>query len=1039
MMMDNTLFLQHLRNLSLEEGRAYIQEHVLELTDHDAIGNLLADEALAKLYDPFVSLKLAELLIFFGEVTHHHSSHALGLKAKGDVLVQISHYQAAIECLDAAGEEFLCLGDEGNWARTRISWMIATASLSRLEEALQHAARARDVFLRLGESYWVCVIDHNIAWVYMYVGRYRDALELFERLSALLPTFTDQSETAINRSIAIAEEGQAQILSWLGKFEQAYHLHQQALARLVALQEASLMIDTEIRLANLDHMQGYYGSALRRYYQALDSVIQSNVDDLMLLADLKLWMANCLVKLNRAQEGCQLMNEAVGAYRERGTSLQASDALREYAMTLVASGRLQEALAALDEALSLFNRGGFEHYASATKLQRAELLLEMGSLAEAYNEASLIKEYFEVQGLVGYSVRAILVMVGSLIELAQQAEIRREKEQQAGLIQEAVMLGKQATLQARRHHLQEEVYKSQYLLGRLFALQGDLKKAARHYGAAIAQIERILDDLVFDLSPSFLRTAWSAYEDMIALCLHQRQTEHAFGYLERARSIALRQYLNKSKMPPGKGTKQRDTISSFALQTNRATILRTQDELREWQERYRYYSVLLTQVDTSVSPTVERGIIEAELKGCEAKLSELFERLYLHQATTRLTSQMKRGEKRNANYLNVAQLRQRLSLNQLLLAYFLYKGRLVIFALTKEQLLTYEIADGMKHLKHLLPLLHAHLQPGGWSNPQQPPQQAIRHMLNKLYDLLVTPVQTMLPPQSGSLTIVPYGPLHTLPFHALYDGSRYLIEDYQVNYLPASSLMKSPAVEKVDSDNHRDYSTSTIASQSPLIFGYSGHGHLQRALEEAKTLATLLEGRCYFEDEATIARLIAEAPGSPIIHMATHGHSRLDAPNFSSVLLADGRFNAIDAFSLDLKDCELVTLSGCETGLALIGGGDEQLGLGRAFLAAGAKTLVMSLWPVEDNATNELMQLFYQNLLRGESKVQALKNAQCSLLHRSGSSYAHPYYWAAFRLVGNVDPLKHKRAVDCSLVGAKTDGKKTGSSTSQVQEVDVID
>jgi len=282
-------------------------------------------------------------------------------------------------------------------------------------------------------------------------------------------------------------------------------------------------------------------------------------------------------------------------------------------------------------------------------------------------------------------------------------------------------------------------------------------------------------------------------------------------------------------------------------------------------------------------------------------------------------------------------------------------------------------------------------------------------------------------------------PLHTLHFNAIYDSSRYLIEDYQVNYLPASSLMKSPAVEKVDSDNHRDYSTSTIASQSPLIFGYSGHGHLQRALEEAKTLATLLEGRCYFEDEATIARLIAEAPGSPIIHMATHGHSRLDAPNFSSVLLADGRFNAIDAFSLDLKDCELVTLSGCETGLALIGGGDEQLGLGRAFLAAGAKTLVMSLWPVEDNATNELMQLFYQNLLRGESKVQALKNAQCSLLHRSGSSYAHPYYWAAFRLVGNVDPLKHKRAVDCSLVGAKTDGKKTGSSTSQVQEVDVID
>ncbi len=70
-MMDNALFLQHLHDLSLEEGRAYIQEHIAELTDYDAIGNLLADEALAKLYDPFVSLNLAELLIFFGEVTHH--------------------------------------------------------------------------------------------------------------------------------------------------------------------------------------------------------------------------------------------------------------------------------------------------------------------------------------------------------------------------------------------------------------------------------------------------------------------------------------------------------------------------------------------------------------------------------------------------------------------------------------------------------------------------------------------------------------------------------------------------------------------------------------------------------------------------------------------------------------------------------------------------------------------------------------------------------------------------------------------------------
>src|SRR5712691_2483953 len=125
MMMDNAFFLQHLRDLSLEEGRAYIQEHIAELTDHDAIDDLLADEALKQLLNPFLSLKLAELLTFFGEVTQNIHAHALGLKAKGDALVQISHYQAALESLDAAGEEFLTRGDEMNWARSRISWMIA--------------------------------------------------------------------------------------------------------------------------------------------------------------------------------------------------------------------------------------------------------------------------------------------------------------------------------------------------------------------------------------------------------------------------------------------------------------------------------------------------------------------------------------------------------------------------------------------------------------------------------------------------------------------------------------------------------------------------------------------------------------------------------------------------------------------------------------------------------------------------------------------------------------------------------------------------
>ncbi len=1017
--MDTELFLkylQYLRDHTLEEGRAYIQEHISELSDHAAIGELLAEEALRLLYSPFVSLKLAELLIFYGECTSHLSSHALGLKAKGDALMLIGHHQAAIKSLDAAGEEFLRLGDEGNWARSRISWIMSAAWLGNVEEALQQATRARDVFLQLGEPYWACVIDHNTALIYDYVGRYEEAIKLYESIRAIYTTLGDQNDLSIKRSIALAEMNQAFDLASVGNFELAYRLQQQAQAGFIALGETELTSSVEADLADLDYTQGYYGSALRRYYQALDGLLQNNLDTPMLLAEIKVRTANCLVKLNRAQEACFLASEAVEISRKSGISLNIGNALREYATTLVASSRLKEALVVLDEAWTLLNRGGFDPLAFATKYQQAEILLKLVSFTAAYDQARLAREYFEAKGLVARSVRASLVMAGAFIENAQQAGVNGDKEQQSTHLQEAISLCKEISSQAHQYHLQEEVYRSYYFLGQIFALQEDFTKAARYYGAAIAQIERILNDLVYDLSPSFLQSTWAVYEDMIALCLQLSRVERAFGYLEQARSMALRQYLNKSGATQSSSMEQEDTASTSLLQQNNAAILRAQHDLRNEQEQHRYYSVLLADIDLSVSPTVDRAVIQQQLKRCEEKISELTERLHLYQSDTRLISQKRTGRTRNVKQVDITQLRQSLSPDQILLAYFLYKGRLVIFAATKEQLVTRELPNSVEQLERLLPLLHAHLDPKGWSDLQKPPEQVVLRLLNKLYNLLVAPVADLLPATPGHLTIVPYGPLHNLPFHALHNGSRYLIEGFQVSYLPASTILMH-----LDARNSEQDSGPTgreVSARPPLVFGYSENGHLQRVHDEAKTIASLLNGRCYLEGEATIARLIEQAPGSPIIHLATHGQSRLDAPNFSYVRLADGQLNAIDAFSLDLKACELVTLSGCETGLALSGGGDEQLGLGRAFLAAGAPSLVMSLWPVEDNATNELMQLFYHYLLKGESKAQALRAAQCSLLHRADSTYTHPYFWAAFRLVGGVGPLKSQSAKGHSMAFA---------------------
>src|SRR5438105_932322 len=282
--MDTDLFLQSLRDLSLEEGRAYIQEHSAELSEHAAIGNLLAGEALRLLYSPFVSLKIAELLIFFGEYVQHMPAYALGLKARGDALMIIGHHQAALDALDVAGEEFKLLGDEGNWARSRISWIVSAAWLGRVEEALQAATQAREVFLRLGENFGACSMDHNTAMIYDNIGRYQEALQLYENMRVIYPSEKNQSGNTLQLYTALAEMNQAVILGWLGKFEQAYKLQQHAKASFSALGETYLIVNAEENLADLDYTQGFYGSALQRYYQACDHLLQSTIDDPLVLA-----------------------------------------------------------------------------------------------------------------------------------------------------------------------------------------------------------------------------------------------------------------------------------------------------------------------------------------------------------------------------------------------------------------------------------------------------------------------------------------------------------------------------------------------------------------------------------------------------------------------------------------------------------------------------------------------------------------------------------------------------------------------------------
>lgn len=118
---------------------------------------------------------------------------------------------------------------------------------------------------------------------------------------------------------------------------------------------------------------------------------------------------------------------------------------------------------------------------------------------------------------------------------------------------------------------------------------------------------------------------------------------------------------------------------------------------------------------------------------------------------------------------------------------------------------------------------------------------------------------------------------------------------------------------------------------------------------------------------------------------------------FSGIRLGAGQLNLYDLYQLRLQ-AELITLSGCATGLNVVTAGDELLGLVRGLLYAGAQSVLLTLWNVHDRSTSEFMDAFYKKVKRGDSKASALRNAMLDLRDR----FPHPYYWAPFTLTGKL-------------------------------------
>jgi CHAT domain-containing protein len=179
--------------------------------------------------------------------------------------------------------------------------------------------------------------------------------------------------------------------------------------------------------------------------------------------------------------------------------------------------------------------------------------------------------------------------------------------------------------------------------------------------------------------------------------------------------------------------------------------------------------------------------------------------------------------------------------------------------------------------------------------------------------------------------------------------------------------------------------------------------------EEVRAIGSLIEGSQELQgSEATVERFKSEASRYQILHIATHYFIDDRQPLFSKLLLTPSTsdqpasyFQTFELYQMHLN-ADLTVLSACNTALGLLQRGEGLSGITQAVMAAGSPSLVVSLWSVDDKSTSILMKYFYQELVSGKTKADALRGAK---LHLIDDGYGDPLYWAGFILMGDNTPL----------------------------------
>jgi CHAT domain-containing protein len=522
-------------------------------------------------------------------------------------------------------------------------------------------------------------------------------------------------------------------------------------------------------------------------------------------------------------------------------------------------------------------------------------------------------------------------------------------------------------------HAPSRLYSVYVLLGHSAVSQGRSSAAKRYFFRALQIVDSLQRDLTIAYRPIFLSGKGEAIRALVALFLGEQQFDIAFDILERSRMQTFMGYLARQgahRWSDDARSKQliaelnRIRIELSALMNAESP----QFDLAETQQMQRRVREITRELYTlSRLQTGIPSLTPIRLKHIRDSLPSGAILINYYDDGDQIHAIVVRCEGPVEHYRCADSDKVRKLLGEL--------KREITFALRNMQFIPAPTAcDASSILEH--PLLNHPVQ-----------TKTFQKVVKQLFEALMGGFEETIP-KNAPLFIIPHHQLHRVPFHLLFDGEHYLSDHHEITILPAAGLLAQ---------------TASPPSPGALILYDDLAGKLQCSKHDAEAIQQEISGECEAMTDWDLRELLASRSGK-YLHLIAHAHFSENLPETSFIQVGKQQVFASDVLQERLQ-FELVVLTACETGrLGLnehqthTAHGDDVLGVGRAFLYAGAQAILASQWLLGDGLTLPLLQLFYQKHREGGSYANALHLAQKALRHQYPT--LHPAFWGAFQLIG---------------------------------------